>query len=66
MDDAAKAVELLICDDYEEAQFKASQLDVENTHRHTVESNIIESVCEQIAENPSLADDRIKIGRAHV
>lgn len=59
MDDAAKAVELLICDDYEEAQFKASQLDVENTHRHTVESNIIESVCEQIAENPSLADDRI-------
>ncbi|MDE5964463.1 MAG: single-stranded-DNA-specific exonuclease RecJ, partial [Eubacterium sp.] len=59
MDDAAKAVELLICDDYEDAQFKASQLDVENAHRHTVESNIIESVCEQIAENPSLADDRI-------
>ena len=59
MDDAAKAVELLICDDYEEALFKASQLDTENAHRHTVESNIVDSVCEQIAENPSLADDRI-------
>lgn len=59
MDDAAKAVELLICDDYEDAQFMASQLDGENAHRHTVESNIIDSVYEQIAENPSLADDRI-------
>ncbi len=59
MDDASKAVELLLCDDYEEAQFKASQLDTENAHRHTVESNIIDSVCEQIAKNPSLADDRV-------
>lgn len=59
MDDASKAVELLICDDYEDAQFKASQLDTENAHRHTVESNIIDSVCEQIAKNPSLADDRV-------
>lgn len=59
MDDASKAVELLLCDDYEEAQFKASQLDGENTHRHTVETNIIDSVCEQITENPGLADNRI-------
>lgn len=59
MDDASKAVELLICDDYEDAQFKAQQLDDENAHRHTVETNIIDSVCEQIADYPSLADDRI-------
>lgn len=59
MDDAAKAVELLICEDYEDAQFKAQQLDGENAHRHTVESNIIDSVCEQISDNPRLADDRI-------
>ena len=59
MDDASKAVELLICEDYEDAQFKAQQLDGENAHRHTVESNIIDSVCEQISDNPSLAEDRI-------
>ena len=59
MDDARKAVELLICDDYEEARFKAEQLNTENAHRHEVESNILEEINEKIAQNPQLAQDRV-------
>ena len=59
MDSAYKALELLICDDYEEAQFKAQQLNLENTHRHEVETNIAEDIREKISLNPSLADDRV-------
>lgn len=59
MDDAAKAVELLICEDYEEAQFKAEQLNLENAHRHEVESNILEDIKAIAEKNHSLVDDRV-------
>lgn len=59
MDNAVNALELLICDDYEEARFKAEQLNTENSHRHTVESNIVEDIKLKISENPSLAEDRV-------
>lgn len=59
MDSADKALELLICDDYENAQFKAEQLNLENTHRHEVESNIIDDIRQTISAHPSLADERV-------
>lgn len=59
MDDANRAVELLLCDDYEEACFKAEQLNTENAHRHEVESNILDSINVKINSNPSLAKDRV-------
>lgn len=59
MDDANRAVELLLSDDYEEARFKAQQLNDENVHRHQVETNILESIKEKIESNSSLAQDRV-------
>lgn len=59
MDTAYKALELLICDDYEDAQFKAEQLNLENNHRHEVESNIADDISEKIALNPSLIQQRV-------
>jgi len=59
MDHASKAVELLICDDYEQARFMAEQLNNENIHRHEVETNIIEDIEQKISDNPSLAADRV-------
>lgn len=59
MDTAYMALELLISDDYDEAKFKASQLNTENAHRHEVESNILEDIDKKIAENPQLVNDRI-------
>lgn len=61
MDSADKALELLICDDYEDARFKAEQLNLENTHRHEVESNIIDDIKQTISDNPSLADERVMV-----
>ncbi|MDE6767528.1 MAG: single-stranded-DNA-specific exonuclease RecJ, partial [Eubacterium sp.] len=59
MDSADKALDLLICDDYEDARFKAEQLNLENTHRHEVESNIIDDIKQMISDNSSLADERV-------
>lgn len=59
MDDAAKAVELLICEDYEEAQLKAEQLNLENVHRHEVESNILDDIKAKVEKHHSLVDDRV-------
>lgn len=59
MDTANIAVELLICDDYDEARFKAEQLNLENIHRHEIETNIAEDIREIIDKNPSLIEDRI-------
>lgn len=59
MDDANRAVELLISDDYEEARFKAEQLNTENAHRHEVETNIIDSIKEKFDNNLSLTQDRV-------
>lgn len=59
MDDAERAVELLLSDDYEEARFKAAQLNDENIHRHQVETNILDSIKEKIDSDSSLAQDRV-------
>lgn len=59
MDRADKAVELLISDDYNDAKFKAQQLNENNIHRHEVESEIIEAINSRIAEDISLIDNRV-------
>lgn len=59
MDSALKAVELLISDDYEQARFKAEQLNLENNHRHEIESNIADNIREMVADDPSLVEDRV-------
>lgn len=41
MDDASKAVELLVCEDIEEAEKTALKLNQENAHRHEVEEKLI-------------------------
>lgn len=59
MDSAYHALELLISDDYEEARFKAEQLNSENAHRHEVENNILDDIKNIVAENPELTDNRV-------
>lgn len=59
MDTAVKAVELLISDDYEDARFKAEQLNIENNHRHEVESNIADDIRKIVSSDPSLTDQRV-------
>lgn len=59
MDTASKALELLICDDYEQAHFKAQQLNIENNHRHEVEKNIADDIAIVVSDNPELVEDRV-------
>ncbi len=59
MDTASKALELLICDDYEQAHFKAQQLNIENNHRHEVEKNIADDIAIAVSDNPELVEDRV-------
>lgn len=59
MDEPSKALELLICDDYDEAALRAAQLNEENVHRHQVESNILDDIKSSIALDKSLASDRV-------
>lgn len=59
MDDANRAVELLLSDDYEEARFKAQQLNDENIHRHQVETNILDSIKDKINNDSNLSQDRV-------
>lgn len=59
MDSAAKAVELLISEEPEDADFKAQQLNIENAHRHEVEENILDDINEKIKADPSLVSCRV-------
>ncbi|MCC8072927.1 MAG: single-stranded-DNA-specific exonuclease RecJ [Clostridiales bacterium] len=59
MDNANIAVELFVSDDYDEARFKAEQLNTENIHRHEVESNILDDIHSKIDENPQLVKERV-------
>lgn len=59
MDTAYRALELLISDDYEQAQFKAQQLNLENAHRHEVESNILDDIKNMISADSLIADERV-------
>lgn len=59
IDNASRAVDLLTCDDYEQALFKAEQLNIDNSHRQELEHNIFKDVKLKIAENPELVGDRV-------
>ena len=59
VDDASRAVELLISENEEDAAFKADQINIDNAHRQEIEQNIFNDVMLQIAENPDLAKNRV-------
>ena len=59
VDDAARAVELLISENEEDAAFKADQINIDNAHRQELEQNIYDDVLLQIAENPNIAKNRV-------
>ena len=51
MDTANLAVDLLTCEDNEIAEYKAEQLNLENTHRHEVEEKIDKDIAEIMAND---------------
>ena len=59
VDSASRAVELLIAESFDDAAFKADQLNIDNTHRQELEQNIFEDVKLKIAENPALVKNRV-------
>ncbi|MDD6660078.1 MAG: single-stranded-DNA-specific exonuclease RecJ [Eubacteriales bacterium] len=59
MDSAEIALKLLISDDEEDAEFRASQLNIENEHRHEVEDNIAKDVASIIEKDKSYGEDRV-------
>ena len=59
VDDAARAVELLISENEEEAAFKAEQINIDNVHRQELEQNIFDDVMLQIAEHPEISKNRV-------
>lgn len=59
VDDAKRAVELLISENEKDAAFKAEQINIDNAHRQELEQNIFEDVMLKIAENPDIAKNRV-------
>ncbi len=59
VDDASKAVELLLCEDRNKAAFLANQLNINNAHRQELEQEILDDVKRQIEENPDLINKRV-------
>lgn len=59
VDDAARAAELLLCENKDDAAFKAEQINIDNAHRQELEQNIFEDVMLKIAENPDIAKNRV-------
>lgn len=59
MDSADIAMKLLISDDEDDATFRASQLNVENEHRHEVEDNIAKDIVSIIEKDKSYNEDRV-------
>lgn len=59
IDNASRAVDLLSCDDFEQASFKAEQLNIDNAHRQELEHNIFKDVKLKITQNPELVRDRV-------
>lgn len=59
IDEATKALDLLISDDENDASFKAEQLNINNSHRQEIEAQIFENIKEKIAGNPRLVEDRV-------
>ena len=59
VDTASRAVELFIADDLDTATFKAEQLNVDNVHRQELEQGVFDDVKLKIAEDPTLAEERV-------
>lgn len=59
IDHASKAVELLVSEDYSDASLKAEQLNINNSHRQEIETEIFENIKEQVQKDPSLVQDRV-------
>lgn len=59
VDDASKAVELLLCDNSEKAAFIANQLNSNNVHRQELEQEILADVKKQIKECSDLISKRV-------
>lgn len=59
IDHASKALELLVSEDYNDASLRAEQLNINNSHRQEIETEIFENIKEQIEKNPSLVQDRV-------
>lgn len=61
MDSAGEALELLLCEDPEEAAQRADALEAQNAARQSAEQEITRSVLEAIAADPAYAQERILV-----
>ncbi len=61
MSHAQKALELLLCEDKEQALILAREIDVSNALRQEKEREIIEEVRKQIEQNPEILNQRLLI-----
>lgn len=59
IENASKAVELLVCEDINKAAFIAEQLNINNTHRQELEQDIYDDALMQLSSNPSIASKRV-------
>lgn len=59
MNNAALALRLLLCEDYELAQAITAELEQKNQERQAAEQEIMAQVQQQLAENPERAVDRV-------
>ena len=59
MGSAEKALELLLCDDDEEAMLLAQEIAAMNSSRQSIETEIYGKAVDMISANPELANDRI-------
>ncbi len=59
MGSAMEAVDFLLCEDEDECRKKYNLLTEQNAKRQSVEKDILESIEQQIAQNPSLVSDRV-------
>jgi single-stranded-DNA-specific exonuclease len=57
--DASKAMELLLCDDWETAEEMARRLDDENRRRQEIQNDIAEEITNEIKENRDLVNDSV-------
>ena len=65
MDTANLAVDLLTCEDNEIAEYKAEQLNLENTHRHEVEEKIDKDIAEIMSNDRAYQTDRVIVVAGH-
>ncbi len=59
MDNATEALELLLCDDYEQAQAKVLQLQEQNAARQKEEQDILSDVLQKINDDENYKKERI-------